>query len=77
VSKIIISMAGWCEADPDRTLFQYVGHRDGVAKLIGGKQWLELPKNERSDYILESVPTALKWSLDGEYDQVDIEVEDE
>ena len=82
MSKIIVSMAGWCEADPARTMFQYIGPRDDVEKLIGGEQWLSLPEYDeqevcREDYILESVVSAFKYSVDGEYDQIDIEVTDE
>jgi len=77
MSKIIISMAGWCEADPSRTMFQYLGDRDDVDKLISGEQWLSLTEDDRGDYILENVLTAFKYSLDGEYDQVDVEVEEE
>ena len=77
VSKIIISMSGWCEADPSRTMFQYLGDRDDVDKLISGEQWLSLTEDDRGDYILENVLTAFKYSLDGEYEQIDVEVADE
>jgi len=76
MSKIFVSVSGWFEADPDRTMFQYFGQRDDVEKLIGGKQWLSLPENERSDYMLESVTTGLKYSLDGDYEHIGIEVEE-
>lgn len=77
MSKIIIKMSGWCEADPARTMFQYIGIRDDVEKLISGEQWLSLPENDRSDYILENVLTAFKHSVDGEYYDIGIDVEDE
>ena len=82
MSKIIVSVCGWCEADPSRTMFQYLGDRDDVDKLISGEQWLSLPEYDeqkicRGDYILESVASAFKYALDGEYDQVDVEVEEE
>ena len=77
MSKIIVSLSGWFEADPDRTMFQYFGQRYDAEKLIGGKRWLSLPKDERSNYMLESISTALKYSLDGDYEHIDIEVEDE
>ena len=77
MSSIIINMSGWCEADPARTMFQYIGPRDDAEKLIGGEQWLGLPENDRADYILENVVTAFKYSVDGEYDLIDIEVTDE
>jgi len=76
MSKIIISTSGWCEADPDRTMFQYIGPRDDVERLISGQQWLALPKNDRSSYVLESIATAYKYSLDGDYDHIGIEVEE-
>jgi len=70
-------MSGWCEADPGRTMFQYIGVRDDAEKLIGGEQWLALPENDRADYILENVLTTFKHSLDGDYTDISIEVEDE
>lgn len=80
--KIIVNMSGWCEADPARTMFQYLGHRDDVEQLIGGEQWLSLPEYHeqelcRKDYVLENVVTAFKYSLDGEYDHIDVEVEED
>jgi len=77
MSKIIVSVAGWCEADPSRTMFQYLGDRDDVDKLISGEQWLSLTEDDRGDYILENVLTAFKYSLDGDYEQIDVEVEEE
>ena len=81
MSKIIVSCSGWCEADPARTMFQYIGPRDDVEQLIGGEQWLSLPEYDeqelsREDYVLESVSSAFRYALDGEYDSVDIEVEE-
>jgi hypothetical protein len=63
-------------------MFQYLGDRDDVDKLISGEQWLSLPEDDeqevcRGDYILESVPSAFKYALDCEYDHVDVEVERE
>ena len=58
MSKIIVSCAGWCEADPARTMFQYIGPRDDVEKLISGEQWLSLPEYDeqevcRDDYAYD------------------------
>jgi hypothetical protein len=82
MSKIVVNVSGWCEADPARTMFQYIGPRDDVEQLIGGEQWLSLPKYDeqelcRDDYILESVDSAFRYALDGEYDHVGVEVEDD
>ena len=81
MSKIIVSAAGWCEADPEEVRFQLITDMDDQA-YITGVEWLELPesgdKNNvgRDDYILESVSSAFKYALDGEYDHLDVEVEE-
>jgi len=81
MSKIIVSVAGWCEADPENVRFQLISDMDEQS-YITGTEWLELPewgdKNHagRDDYILESVAKAFGTALDGEYDHVDIEVEE-
>ena len=51
-------LAGWREADPARTMFQYIGPRDDVEKLISGEQWLSLPEYDeqevcRDDYAYD------------------------
>ena len=81
MSKIIVSTAGWCEADPEKIRFQLISDMDEPA-YITGTEWLELPeegdKNQagREDYILECAGTAFATAIDGEYDQVDVEVEE-
>jgi hypothetical protein len=82
MSKIIVSVCGWCEADPEKVRFQLITDMDDQA-YITGVEWLELPesgdKNNvgRDDYILECAGTAFATALDGEYDHVDVEVEKE
>jgi len=81
MSKIIISAAGWCEADPEKIRFQLISDMDDQA-YITGAEWLELPeegdKNQagREDYILECVGVAFESAIDGEYDYVDVEVQE-
>ena len=60
-------LAGWCEADPARTMFQYIGPRDDVEKLISGEQWLSLPEYDEQEVCRD----------DYAYDHVEVEVEDE
>ena len=80
MSKIIVSVCGWCEADPEKIMFQLIS--SGGEAYITGTEWLELPeegdKNHagRDDYILECAGTAFATAIDGEYDQVDVEVEE-
>ena len=81
MSKIIVSVCGWCEADPEKVRFQLISDMDEPA-YITGTEWLELPeegdKNHagREDYILECAGTAFATAIDGEYDHVDVEVEE-
>jgi len=87
MSKIIVSVSGWCEADPTKIRFQYIGRKPlpvGLYEYISGTEWLRLPEFSeyvddicRDDYILECAGTAFATSLEGEYDQVDVEVEEE
>ena len=79
MSKIIVTTCGWCEADPEKVRFQ-ITSGDGE-EYITGTEWLELPESGdednvgRDDYILECAGTAFATALDGEYDQVDVEVQ--
>jgi len=92
MSKIIVSVCGWCEADPEKVRFMYVGPEQygllSTGGSITGAEWLKLPVDEdgtlseagvrcRDDYILECAGTAFATAIDGEYDQVDVEVENE
>ena len=80
MSKIIVSVAGWCEADPEKVRFQLTS--ENGEKYITGTEWLKLPEYHdtaicRDDYILECAGTAFATAIDGEYDHVDVEVENE
>jgi hypothetical protein len=77
MSKIIVSMAGWCEADPDEVRFQFLGDDDTQNSYITGTEWLSLDEEAREGFILECTGTAFANALDGEYDHVSIEVEDD
>lgn len=82
MKKIIVSVSGWCEADPEKVRFQLISDMDEQA-YITGTEWLELPelgdKNNvgRDDYILECVGKAFDTAIDGEYNSIEVEVEDE
>lgn len=81
MSKIIVSVAGWCEADPEKVRFQLTSVI-GDEQYITGTEWLTLPEYHdtaicRDDYILECAGTAFATAIDGEYDHVEVEVENE
>ena len=76
MSDIVIEFSGWIVADPDNTMFFYVGDdkrygRKSPLLYITGTQWLELDESERSDYILDNVIEAQRHSLDGDYSTIE------
>ena len=79
MSKIIVTVSGWCEANPEKVGFQ---RKSGNGEeYITGTEWLKLPEYHdtaicRDDYILECTGTAFATAIDGEYDYVDVEVEE-
>ena len=84
MTKIIVSAAGWCEADPEKIRFQLIsGHGE---EYITGTEWLKLPEYHdpeyhdteicRDNYIIECVGEAFDTAIDGEYSHVDVEVEE-
>ena len=81
MSKIIVSLSGWCETDPEKVRFQLISDMDEPV-YITGAEWLELAesgdKNNvgRDDYMLECAGKAFATALAYEYDHLGIEVEE-
>jgi hypothetical protein len=81
MSKIIVSVVGWCEADPEKVRFQRISDMYEPV-YITGAEWLALPESGdkhnvgRDDYILECVGKAFDTALDSYYDSLEIEVEE-
>ena len=83
--KIIVSFSGWCEVNLDRVVFVYLGMDESVKKYINGHEWLALTECEdegtigpyRDDYILESCADAQATAIDGSYEDMFVEVEEE
>ena len=83
--KIIVSFSGWCECDPDKVNFVYLGVDENVKEVITGREWLALTPTEdegtigpyRDDYILESCADAQATALDVSYEDMFVEVEEE
>ena len=72
MSDIVVEFSGWIVADPDNTMFFYVGKDDRYGRITG-RQWLELDESERSDYVLDNVIDAQRHSLDGDYTDINVE----
>ena len=83
--KIFVSFTGWCECDPDKVEFVYLGMDKNVKEYITGREWLALTESEdegtigpyRDDYTIMSCADAQATALEGEYEDVHVEVEKE
>ena len=86
--KIIVIFSGWCECNPDKVNFVWMGGGqlpNGYKDVITGTEWLALTPTEdegtigpyRDDYCLESCADAQLTAIDGSYDDIHVEVEEE
>lgn len=83
--KIIVTFSGWCECDPDKVNFVYLGVDKNAKEYITGREWLALTDwcDEdtigpcRDDYTLEDTLQAQQTALDGNYEEWSLEVEKE
>ena len=67
MSRIIINYNGWLEADPAEIHFVKLSGLETVDR-IRGDEWLELPEQERDEYIIETSHDKVEaTSLDGEF----------
>lgn len=83
--KIFVSFNGWCECNPDKVKFFYLGMDKSVKEYITGREWLALTECEdegtigpyRDDYTILSCADAQVTALDGAYEDIHVEVEQE
>jgi len=80
MSKIIVHASGWCEANPEKIMFQLISDLD-APKYITGSEWLKLPEKglppARDDYILENVGMAFHSAFDGDYSHLYVHAQEE
>lgn len=78
MGKLIVTFSGWVECDPAKTTFTQYGNRHNkLPEQITGEEWMELEEDVQGDYVLECLGQAYTNSIDGELQELDIEVEDE
>jgi hypothetical protein len=66
--KLQIEFSGWIHCDAIDVEFVCIGRDDP----INGEQWLDLPEDERSEYVLLSLSDARNNCIDGLDEQIDI-----
>jgi len=70
--KLIVEYSGWIEVHPD-TMFDRIGDE---GDSITAAEYMELPEDERDNYILQSFGEACNEATDGDLD-TNIIVEDD
>ena len=74
--RMVLEFSGWIEADPDKTFFQYTGEMAATKAIISGTEFMSLSEKQQDDYILECLGQAYEYSLDGELNDLHIEIEE-
>ena len=73
--RMVLGFSGWVECDPDKTFFQYIGEMAATKAIISGTEFMSLPEHEQDNYILEDLGQAYTYSLDGELNDLTIDIE--
>jgi hypothetical protein len=69
MKDIIVEFSGWARISPKDAKFDSLCEDN---KTITGVEWLQLPTEDRDNYILNSVIAAQRDSIDGDYSQIDV-----
>ena len=72
MSNIILDFNGWLKAAPEDCEFTYIGEQE--RPIINGVIWQQLPKEERSNYLLCFESTYNK-AIEGQFEQFDMSLE--
>lgn len=74
--RVTVEFSGWIEVDQDKTIMEYVGQDDSVSQIITVKEWMKLSKQDRGMYIIENFTDAIKDSMEQEYHDIHMEIEE-
>ena len=79
--RLIVEFSGWMECDPEKTSFVYIGS-DPFEGVMGGdihitgKEYMTLPPEQQGDFILSCLGETYMDSLDGELNELNIDIEE-
>ena len=81
MKRLVVEFSGWVECNPEETWFQYIGNDpfEGVTGgdvRITGKEYITLSPEQQGDFMLESLGEAIQYSVDGEFADINLEVEE-
>lgn len=72
--KMILEYSGWVEIIPENINFIYIGEEE--KQDITGLEYMKLSKEEKEDYIIESLSKAIDNGYDGDTIDLNILIED-
>ena len=71
---MILEYSGWVEIIPENINFIYIGEEE--KQDITGLEYMKLSKEEKEDYIIESLSKAIDNGYDGDTIDLNILIED-
>lgn len=74
---IVVEFAGWVQCDPKDVWFVLIEEEGKLYPRINGNEYILLNDELREKYILENVIDCMKVSVDDEWIDITILVEDE
>lgn len=72
-----IDYSGSVQVPANDINFEYCGEDESKQLTINGVEWSKLTESERSEYVLESLVKAMSASVNGQYEQIDITIEED
>ena len=74
--RLIVEFSGWIECDPEKTSFVHVGNDPFEGVHITGREYMTLPPEEQSNFILKCLGETYIDGLDSELTHCDIEIDE-
>ena len=80
MKRLVVEFSGWVECNPEKTKFQYIGPEQyglmSTGGQITGDEYMALSPEQQGDFVLESLGEAIQYSVDGEFADINLEVEE-
>ena len=73
MKNIVLFFSGWVECSPEKVEFRNLETGD----IISGDAYVEMSEEQRENYILEDAVDVMRDSEDGEFEQLDVHIEDD
>jgi len=71
---IVLDYDGWCRIKPENIKFQYIGLDESKKVLITGTEYIALNSEDKIDYIVEDLITAIRDGDEDEWGSLEVSV---